>query len=113
MKNPKWHRKELILALDLYFKLEPGQISSRNLEIIALSETLNKLDIYKDKPDAVKYRNANGAAMKLSNFLAVDPNYHGKGLKAGGKLDREIFEEFQENREGLKREARSILKTII
>jgi 5-methylcytosine-specific restriction enzyme A len=36
MRNPKWHRKELILALDLYFKLEPGQISSLNPEIIAL-----------------------------------------------------------------------------
>jgi 5-methylcytosine-specific restriction protein A len=34
MKNPKWHRKELILALDLYFKLELGHINSWNKEIL-------------------------------------------------------------------------------
>jgi len=26
MKNPKWERDEIILSLDLYFKLEPGQM---------------------------------------------------------------------------------------
>ena len=112
MKNPKWHRKELILALDLYFKLEPGQIHARNPEIISLSETLNKLDIYKDKPDAVKYRNPNGVGLKLSNFLAIDPNYQGKGMSRYGKLDKEIFEEFQNNREALKQEALNILQSI-
>ena len=30
MRNPKWYRDELILALDLYFKLEPGQMHARN-----------------------------------------------------------------------------------
>ena len=112
MKNPKWHRKELILALDLYFKLEPGQIHARNPEIISLSETLNKLDIYKDKPDAVKYRNPNGVGLKLSNFLAIDPNYPGKGMFRFGKQDKEIFEEFQGNIDLLKKEVSSILKSI-
>jgi 5-methylcytosine-specific restriction protein A len=112
MKNPKWHRKELILALDLYFKLEPGQISSRNSDIIELSENLNRLDIYKDKPDAIKYRNPNGVAMKLNNFKSYDPNYPGVGLSRGGKLDGEIFEEFFNNRERLKKEAFSILSSI-
>ncbi|WP_320110969.1 hypothetical protein [Draconibacterium orientale] len=112
MKNPKWHRKELILALDLYFKLEPGQIHARNPEIISLSETLNNLDIYKDKPDAVKYRNPNGVGLKLSNFLAIDPNYQGKGMSRYGKLDKEIFEEFQNSRDGLRKEASIILNTL-
>lgn len=113
MKNPKWHRKELILALDLYFKLEPGQIHARNPEIISLSETLNKLDIYKDKPDAVKYRNPNGVGLKLSNFLAIDPNYSGKGMSRFGKQDKEIFEEFSENISHLKKVASEIRSTIV
>lgn len=112
MRNPKWHRKELILALDLYFRLEPGQIHARNPEIIALSETLNKLKIYKDKPDPVKYRNSNGVGLKLSNFLAIDPNYAGKGMSRYGKLDEEIFFEFQNNREQLKKEAAEVLSEI-
>ncbi len=113
MKNPKWHRQELILALDLYFILEPGQIHSRNPEIIQLSETLNRLDIYKDKPDAIKYRNPNGVGLKLSNFLAIDPNYPGKGMERYSKLDKEIFFEFQNDRSRLKKEASKILQEII
>lgn len=37
MKNPTWQRDELILALDLYFQLEPGQI--RGLHRVPSSNT--------------------------------------------------------------------------
>ena len=48
-KNPKWHRDEIILALDLYFNLRdhPGQIHHNHPEIIKLSEVLNVLPIHK------------------------------------------------------------------
>ena len=80
MRNPKWHRDEIILALDLYFKTEPGQIHARNPDVIELSEILNKLPIHDERPDHVKFRNANGVGLKLSNFLAIDPEYLGKGM---------------------------------
>lgn len=32
-RNPKWQRDELILALDLYFQLEPGQLHAKNPHI--------------------------------------------------------------------------------
>ena len=112
MKNPKWHRKELILALDLYFKLESGQMNKTNPEVIQLSEILNQLNVYKDKPDTLKYRNPNGVAMELNNFKAYDPNYSGVGLSRGGKLDGEIFEEFQSDFTQLKNEAYTILKSL-
>lgn len=101
MKNPKWHRDEVILALELYFQLKPGEIHARNPRIIKLSETLNELPIYTNRPDAVKFRNPNGAALKLSNFLAIDPNYHGTGMASYSRLDKSIFEEFQNDREKL------------
>lgn len=110
-RNPKWHRDELILALDLYFNLK-GSITSTNPEIIELSKTLNKLPIFKEKPDEEKFRNPNGASMKLSNFLAVDPNYHGRGLNRGGNLEKVIFEEFQDNREELGRFANTIRQAV-
>ena len=72
MRNPKWHRDEIILALDLYFRLDPGQISARNPAIIELSKVLNKLPIHEERPDSVKFRNPNGVGLKLSNFLAID-----------------------------------------
>lgn len=87
MRNPKWHRNEIILALDLYFKTEPGHIHSRNPEIIELSELLNSLVLHKDKPDSENFRSPNGVSLKLSNFLAIDPSYPGKGMRAFSKLD--------------------------
>lgn len=101
MKNPKWHRDEIILALDLYFKLEPGQIHTRNPDIIKLSEILNKLPIHEERPDKVKFRNPNGVGLKLSNFLAIDPEYEGDGMKSFSKLDKEVFEEFQNDKSGI------------
>jgi len=65
MRNPKWHRDELILALDLYFKLEPGQIHARNPAIIELSQILNTLPFSQAKTDAERYRNANGVGLKI------------------------------------------------
>jgi hypothetical protein len=36
--------------------------------------------------------------MKLCNFLALDPSYHGKGLERGGRLEQQVWSEFQEFR---------------
>lgn len=94
MRNPKWHRDEIILALDLYFDKDLGPMDSGNPKIIALSELLNRLPIFDHKPDQITFRNPNGVSLKLSNFKALDPNYEGKGMKACSKLDIKVFEEF-------------------
>lgn len=112
MKNPKWHRDEIILALDLYFRTEAGHIHARNPEIIELSEILNKLPIHEIRPDAEKFRNANGVGLKLSNFLAIDPDYHGKGMVSYSNLDYEIFMEFTNERERLSELAFQIKKIV-
>lgn len=98
MRNPKWHRDEIILALDLYFDRERGPIDTKNPKIARLSEILNILPIFKIKPDEEKFRNPNGVSLKLSNFLAIDPDYSGKGMEAYSKLDDEIFFEFRNDR---------------
>ena len=105
MRNPKWLRQEIILALDLYFDSERGGISASNSKVIALSEKLNELKLDVERTDIERFRNPNGVSLKLSNFLAIDPTYIGKGMKKGSKLDKLIFEEFFSNREDLKEEA--------
>ncbi|GHT42114.1 hypothetical protein FACS189437_09810 [Bacteroidia bacterium] len=40
MKNPVWNNEELILALDLYFHMEYGQMHGRNPQVKALSAIL-------------------------------------------------------------------------
>lgn len=97
MRNPKWHRDEIILALDLYFDLDRGPIDSSNPKVIALSKLLNKLPLFKEKPDKEKFRNANGVTLKLSNFKAIDPTYAGKGMGSYSALDKIVFEEFSGN----------------
>lgn len=106
-RNPKWHRDEIILALDLYFNLK-GSISHSNPEIIELSQILNRLPIFKLRPDEVRFRNPNGTSLKLSNFLAIDPHYHGKGMQSYSRLDQEVFLEFQNKKDELRRIAKTI-----
>src|SRR5215471_1678449 len=94
MRNPSWSTDELILALDLYFRLPPNSTSKANPQIIELSEVLNRLPIHPERPDAEKFRNPNGVYMKLCNFLRFDPTYTGVGLKAGSHQEQELWNEF-------------------
>lgn len=112
-RNPKWQRDELILALDLYLKLEPGQIHARNPLIVELSDILNRLPIHGDKDDYKKFRNANGVGLKLSNFLALDETYSGKGMAATSKLDKEVFAEFKDKKKLLGKLASAIKLSAI
>ena len=91
MRNPKWHRDEIILTLELYYDLESGRMNSGSKEVIELSELLNKLPIHTIRPDAQKFRNPNGVSYKLGNFKFFDPDYNGTGLKGGSKLDEEVL----------------------
>ncbi len=100
-RNPKWSRDEIILALDLYFSPDRGPIDKKNLNIIALSKVLRNLPVISDRTDPEKFRNANGVAMKLSNFAKFDSGYSGKGMNNGSKLDEIIFFEFVNQKEKL------------
>jgi len=93
-RNPSWAREELILALELYLRHSPSSISKTHKEVIALSDLLNKLPIHSLRPNEAKFRNPNGVYMKLCNFLVHDPSYTGKGLKAGNRLEKEVWDEY-------------------
>lgn len=111
-RNPKWHRDEIILALDLYFDKDLGSIDADNPKIIELSELLNRLPIFEKKPNKEKFRNPNGVSLKLSNFKALDPNYQGKGMAAHSKLDKDVFSEFSSNIEELQKIAAGIRQVV-
>jgi 5-methylcytosine-specific restriction protein A len=108
MRNPKWHRDEIILALELYFDPNRGSIDKSNPKVIALSEFINQLPIFEVKPDGETFRNPNGISLKLSNFLALDPDYPGKGMGSYSTLDEIVFNEFKDNHEELRQIARQI-----
>lgn len=112
MRNPKWHRDEVILALDLYYDLESGQMNSKNSKIIELSELLNQLPIHINRANQEKFRNPNGVNLKLANFKHYDPDYTGEGLKGGSKLDKKVLNEFYGKRKLLKSIANKIKGTV-
>lgn len=107
-KNPPWERDELILALNLYFDTDGGRIGNADSRIEGLSELLNRLPIHEHRPDARRFRNANGVWMKLANFRRFDPSYPGKGLTRGNKLEQDVWNEFFNNREYLSQVASAI-----
>lgn len=107
-KNPPWQRDELILALDLFFRAGCKALDPSNEDVVALSNLLNSLPIHGERKSNDRYRNANGVGMKLSNFLRFSPNYEGKGLQNGGKLEKVIWDEFSDNPSYLHQVALSI-----
>lgn len=96
-RNPTWVRDELILALDLYFRLRPLKISHDHPEVVALSDFLKTLAIHSNPGDKKSFRNPNSVYMKLCNFLPLDPLYKGKGLSRGGAEDLAVWNEFSNN----------------
>jgi 5-methylcytosine-specific restriction enzyme A len=98
-KNPAWTRDELILALDLYIR--SGPISSENPEVIELSETLRKLQAVLGIQDYARYRNANGVALELANFRALDPKMSGIGMSHIGRGNQLVWKEYHEKPEEL------------
>ncbi|MCK5739466.1 HNH endonuclease [bacterium] len=83
MQRRPWSREELILAINLYYKIPFGQLHNRNHEIIELAALINRT------PSAVSW--------KLVNFASFDSSLQDRGIKGAqnaSKLDREIWDEF-------------------
>src|ERR1700675_28968 len=81
-----WTRDELILAINLYSKIEFGKMHSRNPQVIELAKVINRT------PGSVSF--------KLVNFASLDPDLKRRGIKGeahGGGRDKEIWNEFYNN----------------
>jgi predicted restriction endonuclease len=96
-----WTRDELILAMSLYCRLPFGKFHQRNPKVIQLAESID--------------RTPSSVAMKLSNLASLDP-YHQergvKGLPSTSKADREIWQEFHSDWEGLANESQRLEKEL-
>jgi hypothetical protein len=86
-----WIRDELILALDVYLHLAPVAPDPRSPEVRDLSELLRGQHIHPYAQRNENFRSPASIVMKLMNFRSIDPSYGGKGLTAGGRLDRQIW----------------------
>ncbi len=85
-----WTEKEMILALDLYFRLPFGRLNSSTPEVKELAVLIGRTN--------------NSVALRLVNYAACDPyiiNSGRKGMPAGKKTCMPYWERFAENREEL------------
>ena len=90
-----WTEEEIRLLLSFYDKMQSGEMHKAHPLVIQASEALRNLQInYENSKNDPKFRNPNGIALKLANFLFLDPNYSGKGMKGCSVLDKKIFNEF-------------------
>lgn len=91
MANRLWTREEMILALDLYFRIPFGRIHKTNPDIIKLAEFIG--------------RTPSSVGMRLSNYASCDPELRAagiKGLNSGIKTCQPYWDEFANSRGKLK-----------
>ena len=85
-----WTRDELIVAMNLYSRLNFGQLHARNPLIIAMAAKME--------------RSPASLAMKLCNLASFDPAVTSRGrvgLKGASRLDREVWDAFQTDWESM------------
>lgn len=101
MSSSRWTKEQVKLAFHLYCQIPFGKIDGRNKEIIALAKIIGRT------PDAV--------AMKMSNIASLDPAITStgrRGLVGASNLDREVWEEFHADWEGLAFECSLLIKQL-
>ena len=97
-----WTREQLKLAFHFYCQTPFGKLHSRNPEIIDLAKLIGRT------PDAL--------AMKLVNFASLDPSITKSGrsgLKGASRLDRDIWDEFNADWEGLAIECNRLHQALL
>lgn len=97
-RPPKWMTDEWLLALDFYLKHKDRLPSRNSPEIKALSERLRNLrSSFADFANLpAKFRNPSGVEMQVSQFAALDPSHHWKGLRVS-KGARQVWEAHKDN----------------
>ncbi|MBQ7855123.1 MAG: HNH endonuclease [Muribaculaceae bacterium] len=97
MARKLWNEEELILTLDLYFKLPFGRLNRNTREVIELAQLIGRTN--------------NSVALRLVNFAACDPYIieSGRtGMPAGIPVCMPIWERYANNRSQLYIDAEQI-----
>lgn len=111
LRNPKWSRDELILALDMYMSNPASPPRKTSAEVAALSALLNKMHRLSGFSASPTLRNESGVYLKMMNLRALDPSFtvQGKvGMQAGGNLEKVVWRDYAGQRDKLAEDARAI-----
>lgn len=111
-----WTREELILTLELYHRFGGRIPDTNDPDIIGLAAALADLAVFQSDAAARTGRSKAGIIFKLSNFRSLDPKARAAG-KAGlqnvASADKDIWNEFSNNREALTKAAAQIKSSLV
>lgn len=99
--NGNWTNEQTKLAFELYCRTPFGKLHHGNSQIVELAELIGRT------PSAL--------AMKLSNFASLDPSITSTGrvgLRSASARDREIWDAFHADWEGLAVECAELLQSL-
>lgn len=111
-RPPAWSRPELILALDLYFRIGAADYRSSR-QVQELSRVIRSM--HRDEPYLAdpRFRSASSVSRKLKNIAWIDPiNTRGTAQSHGSAVDEEIWDEFADDRALLAGAAAAIRRWI-
>jgi putative restriction endonuclease len=97
----RWTRDELLVALNLYEKIPFGHFDEDQPVIRDVAKRMN--------------RTPGSLAMKLANLASLDPATHArgrKGLPGAANRDRDVWKEFQGNRDALAPVSEELLRAL-
>jgi len=97
-----WTYDDLMIAMNLYCKLQFGQLVHRNPLVIEVAQKLG--------------RTPSSLSMKLCNLAALDPYHQARGIKglsSASRADKEIWNEFNADWERLGVESEEKLQLLL
>ena len=112
VRNPRWSRDELIIALDFYVRHAGSIPGKKSAGILEVSGFLKRLRAKLGGATSGTYRNANSVYMKLMNFRRFDGNYESKGLQRGNRDEEIVWKRYISKKEDLRRVAEGIRASV-
>jgi 5-methylcytosine-specific restriction protein A len=92
-RNPDWEWDEIVLACDLVARNGWRALPAENLQVIELSQTLQRMTLHPVETRQADFRNPNGVGRKTADIATHHPAYPGKPTH-GNALDEEVLARF-------------------
>ena len=97
-----WTEPELLVVMSLYCRIPFGQCHSRNKLVNVVASKMG--------------RTAGSVSRKLGNIASLDPRHQARGvggLQNSSKLDRKVWQEFQNNWADMAEKSESAFEVLI
>jgi hypothetical protein len=107
LRNPAWAWEEVVLACDLVWRNGWRQVDPADLQIIRLSELLQRIRIHPVGARSFHFRSPNAVARQVADIVTRHPSYRGPRI-SGSRVSRKVLSAFLANPDEMHALAESI-----